>query len=192
MTISILFNRANAQSKGGIEQYSYLNNSGVSAVMPIIHFETRNGWHSEARYNYEELKTFSLYFGKTFSSNGVVSCTATPMAGFLVGNLKGISTAVNIDFECGNFFLSSQPQFVVAMDKINANFFYNWAESGYNIRKWLYAGVTLQHTIAGSGNQIEPGVTLGFNVKKFSFPVYFFNPGREDKYFILGVNWEWD
>jgi len=191
MMIGILCVRGSAQSKGGIEQYNYLNNSGVSAIMPVVHFESKNGWHSEARYNYEELKTFSFYFGKSFSNDGAFSWSATPMIGVAIGNLKGISTAMNLDFEYGNLFLSSQPQFVVAMDKINENFFYNWAELGYNIRKWIYTGITMQQTIAGSGSLTELGVLLGFTIKKFTFPVYFFNPGRRDQYFILGINWEW-
>ena len=191
MIIGILCNQLNAQSKGGIEQYNYLNNSGVSSIMPVVHFETRKGWYSEARYNYEELKTFSFYLGKSFSNDAFFSWSVTPMVGCVIGNLKGVSTAMNLDFECDNIFLSSQPQFVVAMDKVNENFFYNWIDLGYNIRKWIYAGITMQQKIAGSGNQTENGLMVGFNIKRFTFPVYFFNPARQDTYFILGINWEW-
>ena len=192
MTVGILFHYASAQPKGGIEQYNYVNNSGVSTLMPVVHFETKNGWHSEGRYNYEELKTFSFYFGKSFSRDGSIAWTVTPMAGFLVGNLKGLSAALNVNFEYSNIFLASQPQFVVAMDKVNQNFFYNWSELGYNVRKWLFAGVTIQQTITGSASEGEPGLMLGFNAGKFSFPIYFFKLGRQDNYLILGVNWEWN
>ena len=74
----------------------------------------------------------------------------------------------------------------------NENFFYNWSELGYTIRKWIYAGFTMQQTVAGSGNQTEKGIIIGFIIKKFTIPVYFFNPMKPDKYFILGINWEWD
>src|ERR1700730_2411314 len=100
MATGILYNQVNAQSKGGIEQYNYFNNSGMSTIMPIVHFENKKGWYSEVRYNYEELKTFSLYAGKSFSYNGFLSGSDTPMFGVLIGNLKGGSAAINIDIEC--------------------------------------------------------------------------------------------
>ena len=192
MAISFVYGHINAQSKGGIEQYNYFNNAGVSAIMPIVHFEDKKGWHAEARYNYEALKTLSFHFGKSFSHDGLFPWSATPIVGFAVGDLKGVAAGTNLDVEFNNFFLSSQPEFVVAFDNANENFFYNWSELGYTIRKWIYAGFTMQQTVAGSGNQTEKGIIIGFNIKKFTIPVYFFNPMKPDKYFILGINWEWD
>ena len=58
------------QTKGGIEQYNYFNNSGISTLMPIAHLQTNTGWHGEVRYNYEESKTASFYAGKSFSGTG--------------------------------------------------------------------------------------------------------------------------
>jgi hypothetical protein len=192
MATGILYNQVNAQSKGGIEQYNYFNNSGISTIMPVMHIENKTGWHSEVRYNYEEVKTFSLYAGKSFSYSGFLSGSVTPMLGALMGNLKGGSAAVNIDVECKKFFLSSLPEFVVAMDGVNRNFFYNWSELGYNIRNWIYAGISLQQTLTSQDTETQTGVMTGFRIKKFTVPVYFFNPLKQTQYFILGINWEWN
>jgi hypothetical protein len=192
MATGILYNHVNAQSKGGIEQYNYFNNSGMSTIMPVVHIENKTGWHSEIRYNYEELKTFSLYAGKSFSHNGFMSWSITPMVGVLIGNLKGGSAAINIDMEYRKLFLSSLPEFVVTMDGVNRDFFYNWSELGYNIGKWIYAGISLQQTITGTDKETQTGVMTGFRIKKFTFPVYFFNLLKQTQYFILGINWEWN
>src|SRR5205814_2969308 len=121
-----------------------------------------------------------------------LSGSITPMLGAIMGNLKGGSAAVNIDMECKRFFLSSLPEFVVAMDGVNKNFFYNWSELGYNIRNWIYAGVSLQQTITGPDKETQTGVMMGLRVKKFTFPVYFFDPLQQTQYIILGINWEWN
>lgn len=191
MAINLFCDLVDAQSKGGIEQYNYFDNSGISTIMPVVHFENKTGWHFEARYNYEALKTFSFYAGRSFSHNGIFSWTITPMVGFLAGNFKGSSAAINVDIESKNFFLSSLPEFALSMTHTNTNFFYNWSELGYNISKRVYAGITLQQTIGGPGKETEAGVTTGFRIKNFTFPVYLFAPFKQTQYFIVGITWGW-
>lgn len=179
-----------AQTKAGIEQYQYLGRPGENTILPILHFESTKGWYAEARYNYDELQTFSFYAGKSFSGGQNFSWSLTPMLGFAVGNLQAGSTGLNLDLEYQNLFLSAQSQFTVALDKVNTNFFYNWSELGYTVSKNFFAGLTLQFTRQSHVSDIEPGLMAGLEFKNISFPIYVFKPLSPARYFIFGVNYE--
>jgi hypothetical protein len=190
--ITVLFHPLlQAQSKAGIEQYQYLGKSGENTILPILHFEGAKGWYAEARYNYDELKTFSLYVGKSFSGGNDLSWSFTPMIGYAVGNLRAGSLGLNIDLEQAGFFLSAQSQFTVALDKENTNFFYNWSELGYSVTDHFFAGLTMQFTRQSQISDIEPGVLAGIGFKNISFPVYMFSPfSNANRYFVVGMNYE--
>src|SRR5260370_1106210 len=73
-----------------------------------------------------------------------------------------------------------------------SNFFYTWAEIGYQPLKWFFAGLSVQQTqVYNTNNQWEPGIMVGLSFKKWSFPVYAFGPTSDKRYFILGINMEW-
>src|SRR5690242_5954458 len=45
-----------------------------------------NKWHLEGRYNYEDVKTGSVFGGYTFSTKGWLKADFTPMIGVVFGN----------------------------------------------------------------------------------------------------------
>ena len=51
----------------------------------------RNWLHLEARYNYEALKTGSLWLGYNFSLGEKLTLEATPMVGGVFGDITGFS-----------------------------------------------------------------------------------------------------
>lgn len=181
-----------AQGKAGIEQYNYIGAPGESAFVPVVHFETKRGWYTEARYNDDEQNTFSLYSGKRFSREGNTSWSVTPMLGVCLGYLKGSSAGVYFDLEVNNFYFSAETQYTVAFDKVNENYFYNWSETGFSISDHFYTGLTFQFTKYPKENTIDPGIVAGLSFKNISFPVYVFNPfNNGGRYFVLGLNYEY-
>ena len=84
----MFLNKARAQSHGRIEQY-YYTGAGGSTLVPKIFYENNKKWYGEARYNYEELRTFSFIAGKVFSNEDVVSYSFTPVAGVVIGKFNG-------------------------------------------------------------------------------------------------------
>lgn len=180
------------QTAGGIEQYHYVGNQDNTVIVPVVHFQSKKGWYGEARYNYDELNTFSVYGGKTFSWNRAVAFSVTPLLGVSVGQLHALSTGNNIDASYQNFFFSSQSQYTFSTRAREENYFFSWIEAGYQPSNWLYAGLTMQHTrVYKTPHLVEPGILLGFSFKRWSLPLYYFNPLKKDQFFIIGVNWEW-
>lgn len=193
ITWSILMQlNAGAQTKMGFENYNLRNSNEPYLWMPIIHRTGKNGLHTELRYNYEERKTASVYIGKNFSRDSSFSYSVTPMLGLVFGQYNGCSVALNADADYKKFFISVQTQYTAGKNAVSENFFYTWAETGYQPLDWFYAGVSSQLTNVYEENAVlEYGLLVGFNIKKITVPVYVFSPFGNNRNFIVGINIEW-
>ena len=179
-------------SQTGFEQYSFIGQKIGFTCVPIVHVQTQNNWYAEARYNYDEEKTFSLYMGKSFSRTGKhISYSVTPMIGGMLGQFKGGSAALNASLEYKKFFLSSQPQFTAFSGERDRSYLFQWSEVGYELKPWLFAGLSIQQTYYTQSkmNITEPGVLLGVTLGKWILPVYLFNPMSTSRYFVLGITY---
>ncbi|HUQ66403.1 MAG TPA: hypothetical protein VM101_09620 [Flavitalea sp.] len=184
---------APAQSSATVEQYYFTRSARTEALMtPIANFTSSNNWYGEARYNFDELNTFSLYAGKKFSGAGNVSWQATPLVGGLMGQMTGGSVGVNIDIDYRKLFVATQSQYSFSLENNRDKYFFNWSEVGYNATSWLYAGLAVQQTnIFKTIGKLEPGYMVGFSIRNWTIPLYAFNTTGDERYFVLGLNWKW-
>lgn len=180
-----------AQAKSGVENYSQLSHGKEYTWMPILHYQSATGIYGEFRYNYEDIRTASVYFGKTFSSSGSkIDYSIIPMVGFSAGSFKGISLAVNAELEWKNLYFSSQMQYSNSWNDASQNFYFNWSETGYNISDAFYAGFAAQYTVQDAEKDFQPGLLTGLNIGNVSIPLYFFSPFSRNQFVILGLNYE--
>ncbi len=181
-----------AQSEGGIEQYHYFGGNGANSIVPVIHLQSKRGWYGEARYNYDEINTFSLLGGKTFSGYNKLNWSITPLLGISFGEMNGYITGVNFSIEKNKYFFNTQSQYTIAATSNYTNYFFTWSEWGYQPLKWLYGGFTIQYTqVVNEAALVEPGLLLGITIHKLTFPMYIFNTLSNNRFLVLGVNWEW-
>jgi hypothetical protein len=182
---------AGAQSKWVYEQYNYIKQPDAAVFVPMVHFETNDNWYAELRYNYEDVKTLSLFAGKTLTGGETFEYTVTPMAGYSAGIFTGVSLAVNAEAAWKKFYISAQSQYSIATRKNATDFFFNWSELGYAVSDRLFTGVAMQYTRQEDQADFEPGFLAGLSFKNISFPFYVFSPFRPDRYFVLGMNYEY-
>lgn len=180
-----------AQSKWGFENYHYLGLPGTGAVVPMVHLETKNKWYAGLRYNYEADQTLSAFGGKIFETGKKLRGKWTPVCGFSAGNFTGITLAMNAEMEWKQLYFSSQTQQSMATDEISDDFFFTWSEIGYNISRHVFSGLAIQYTIQTSRQNFEPGIVAGIGLKHFSFPCYVFSPLSRNRYFVLGLVYEY-
>ena len=185
---------AHSQASGGVEHYYFTRSAESAALMtPIAHITSANNWYGEARYNYDEVNTFSLYAGHTFSGNGNLSWQATPLIGGLMGEMTGGSLGMHFGMDFRKMFFSSQSQYSFSLENGTDRYFFSWSELGYEATKWLYAGVAVQQTnLYRVKGRLEPGCMVGFSIRNWTIPLYAFNASGEERYFVLGVNWQWE
>lgn len=142
--------------------------------------------HLEARYNYEDLNTFSAWFGYNFNGGKKFQYTVTPMAGGLVGNTSGIATGLELDFYFFGFNFNSATEYVFDLQDKENDYFYNWTDFTYTPIDWLWFGVSTQRTRLYQNNrEFQYGPMLGGGYSWFGLSAYWYNPFSDDPYFVL-------
>jgi hypothetical protein len=166
---------------------TYLVQNGRDYANPILVAD--RGWlHLEARYNYEAIKTGSLWLGYNFSFGKKLAFEATPMFGGVFGDITGIAPGytISISYEPIEFFTQGE-YFFDAGDR-SENFFYSWSELSCSPVTWFRAGIVIDRTRAlGSNFDIRRGPLVGFRYKKIDFTTYWLSPGSRDSTFIFAV-----
>jgi hypothetical protein len=183
---------ATAQSTKTVENYNILNPGKEYIWMPVVHYKGSKNFYAEARYNYEDINTASVYGGKSFTGGKKMSFSITPMAGLVFGKYKGVSAGLNSEADYGGLNFSSQLQYTINTKNKMENFFYNWVEISHSFLKKMYAGISLQQTILyKNGVTTAPGILLGFSSGNITVPLYLFNPASKQKSAVLGLIVEW-
>jgi hypothetical protein len=180
------------QKEMGMEQYYYWQKQTTSTIVPKLYYQTKKNWYAEMRYNYEELQSASIHFGKKIKIASLPELNITPVAGVVFGNLNGWSAGTVLELSMNKFSFSSEPQYVCSFKKDEECYFYSWSEIVYDFSSFAYAGAALQHTKWHNSEMLlEPGVVAGFTVKNFTLPIYIFSPFTAGRNFVLGINWHW-
>ena len=152
-------------------------------------FTADHDWlHLEARYNYEALKTGSLWLGYNFSFGKELGLEATPMIGGVFGNSTGIAPgyAISITYKAIEFF--TQGEYFVDAGTHAENFFYTWSELSCAPARWFKVGLVVDRTKAlGSNAEIRRGPLVGFKYKDVDLTTYWLSPGSRDATFIFAI-----
>jgi len=130
----------------------------------------------------------SLYLGKTFKKKALISYSITPLAGLVTGRFNGGSVGANVALDYKKISFSSQSQYTFSIENRATNFTYSWSDLTYQFKGWAAAGASLQQT----RGQFEKGILVKGVYKNLSMPLYVFNPTSPERYFVVGLNLEWD
>ncbi len=190
--LSGLSHEANLQAQGGVEQYYYMGERRALTFIPIAYYQTSSNWYIEGRYNFEALKTFSVYAGKTFEKEAALSYSASPVAGVVMGRFNGGSVGGNLEVDYKRFFFSSQLQYTFSMEDKTENFIYSWSDLSYQVLNNISGGFSVQQTnLYAVKYKLEKGIFLKALLGNWSFPLYVFSPFTKERYFVLGLNLDW-
>ncbi|MGH9868571.1 MAG: hypothetical protein ACREAA_10465 [Candidatus Polarisedimenticolia bacterium] len=154
-------------------------------VLPIV-TARRDGLHLEARYNYEDRYTGSLFGGWTFEGGSTLEWEAIPMVGAVVGAIDGIAPGLTLTLSWKQVSLYSENEYVFVLADHTENFYYNWSELTWDPLDWLSAGVATQRTrVYETDRDIQRGLMVRFTWSRYSATGYWFNPGGDDHFGIL-------
>jgi hypothetical protein len=171
--------------------YGYIVPDDRSYFSPVFTADRR--WlHLEARYNYENFQTGSLWAGYNFTiSAHKLVFNITPMIGGVFGDTSGIAPGYEMSVTCGPFELSSEGEQLFTIKSRANDFFYSWNELVYSPTDWIHAGLVAQTTRAyQTPLDIQRGVLLGFARKKVDFTTYVFNFGWTDPTVVMGLSYK--
>jgi hypothetical protein len=154
-------------------------------------FTADRGWlHLEARYNYENLKTGSVWIGYNFSGGKKLEWEFTPMLGGVFGNTTGLAPGYKLSLTYWKLEFSSEGEFVYDTGNSEDNFTYNWSELSFSPVEWFRFGLVGQRTrVYQTDVDIQRGLLVGFSYKKMNVTTYVFNldQGKPTWVFSVGV-----
>lgn len=167
--------------------YGYIIPHDQSYFSPT--FRADRKWaHLEARYNYEDRKTGSLWFGYNVSFGEKLVLEATPMVGTIVGNTTGVAPGYLFTLSYKRLSLYSEGEFVFNTKGTTDNFFYAWNELTYTPTDWFRAGLVSQRTRAyQTPLDVQRGFFAGISHKKMDVTTYVFDAGWTDPTVVLAI-----
>lgn len=148
----------------------------------------RDWLHLEARYNYESIKTGSIWAGYNFSFGKTFAVEATPMLGGVFGDITGVAPGYTISITYSQIEFFTQGEYFFDAGTSAGDFFYSWSELSCAPASWFRAGVVIDRTKAlGSDFEVRRGPLIGFKYKKTDFTTYWLSPGSKDATFVFAV-----
>lgn len=178
---------------GGVEWsfsaavYTYLLPEEGNYAQPTVTAD-RSWLHLEARLNYEDLRTGSLWGGYNFAGGETVEWELTPMIGGVFGNTSGVAPGYKGAVNWRKLGFSSEGEYVFDTTDSSESFFYNWSELTVSPHDWWRVGLVTQRTRAyASDREIQRGLLAGFSFRSVDTAVYVFNPDDGKPIAVLAV-----
>ena len=168
---------------------TYLIPDDQSYVSPSF-MADRKWLHLEARYNYENLRTGSLWFGRNFSFGNQLTLDVTPMIGGVFGRSAGVAPGYRAALSYKGLSLDTEGEYFFDGRDRTGNFFYTWSEFSYSPVDWLRIGAIIQRTKAyQTPLSVQRGVLAGFSYKNLDVTAYVLNFGWTDPTTVFAVGY---
>jgi hypothetical protein len=170
--------------------YTYIVPDSRDYVQPTITAD--RGWlHLEARYNYEDRETASVWVGYNYHVGEKLSLDITPMVGGVFGNTTGIAPALRASLKWWRLVLYGEGEYVFNTRERADSFFYLWSELTVSPVDWLRVGLVAQRTrVYESERDINRGFLVGLSYKKVEVAGHVFNPDLSKPTYVISVRVE--
>ena len=171
---------------GTASLFTYVVPDDDNYVQPTLAVD-RDWLHLEARFNYEDLDTGSVWIGRNFAIGESVALEFTPMAGAVFGNTNGGAIGYAGSITWRSLDLSSETEYVFASEK-DHSFLYTWSELGWSPTSWLRAGLAVQRTRAHKSEfDIQRGFFAAVTHQRWELSTYVFDPNADTPTVVIGV-----
>jgi hypothetical protein len=167
--------------------YTYVVPDDREYVQPTLTVD--RGWlHLEARYNYEDLDTGSVWIGYNLSAGDEFWVTFTPMVGGVFGNTTGVAPGCRLDVGWWKLELYSELEYLFDTGDSSGDFLYSWSELTLAPTEWFRFGYVAQRTRTyDTGLEIQRGPLVGFSFKRLDLTTIVFNPEEDRPTWVLAV-----
>jgi len=167
-----------------VSAYTYIVPDSREYVQPT--FAADRGWlHLEARYNYEDLETGSVWLGYNFGGGDQLAWEFTPMLGGVFGHTTGMAPGYKGTLSWWKLELYTEGEYVFDTGDSSDNFFYTWSELALAPVDWFRFGLVVQRTkLYETGFDIQRGFLVGFSFKRVDLTTYVFNPADQPTFVV--------
>lgn len=178
--------KARAEWEYSAQVYAYRIREDRDYLQPT--FTADREWlHLEARYNYEDHDTGSVWMGVSFSIGDKLKLEATPMFGVVVGQTAGIAPGLKATLTWWKLELYTEYEYVINTGQHEDSFSYTWTELVIYPWEWLAVGGVVQRTkVYETDFDSQRGFLARLFFDRFEITLAYFNP-TEDPVYVLGL-----
>ncbi len=171
----------------GLAAYSYSVPENRDYLQPTLTAD--RGWlHLEARYNYEDLDTGSLWFGANLAWGDALRLELTPMVGAVLGQTDGVAPGYRGTLSWWQLQLYSEGEYLFDTEDASASYFYTWSELTIAPTEHLRVGYSVQRTkVYETDFDIQRGFVVGIGVENVDLSLYVFNPDESRPTVLFGI-----
>ena len=163
----------------GASAYAYFIPDEDDYIQPTLRAD-RDRLHLEARYNYEDLHTASMWIGWNLRAGNSVALEFTPIAGVVFGNTRGFAPGYEGSLGWRALELYSESEYVFDLDEDADSYFYSWSQLTVAPVEWVELGLVVQRTRAyESERELQRGLLLGVSHGGGSLSAIVFNPDED-------------
>lgn len=156
--------------------------------LPVLRMD-KNRLHLEARYNYEDLETFSGWVGYNFKGGNKIEYVITPMIGGVVGLSNGLAPGLEFTLSYKSVELYSEAEYLFDSKTAENNFFYVWTDLMWSPKEWLWVGLSGQRTrLYQTDLEIQRGLLAGVALKNWELTGYLYNVGFDDPFALVTLS----
>ncbi len=181
---------SNVLFSSSIYYYSFKGES--DNIIPIVYADYKS-MHFEARYNYEDKNTASVFGGYRFEAGNKLEAGITPMAGLVFGNTNAFSPGLEIDLTFLKFDFYSESEWLIDFESRENNYLYTWTELAFNPNDNIRTGLSSNRTkVYQSEREIQHGVFMEYSIKRLTAGLHYFNPLADDYFFVASLSFEFN
>jgi hypothetical protein len=171
--------------------YGYVVPDDTNYAQPA--FTADRDWlHLEARYNYEDRETGSLWVGCNLAGGRALEWELTPMLGAVFGNTDGIAPGYRASLTWRVIEFYSEGEYVFDAAESSDSFFYNWSELALAPAEWFRVGLVTQRTrVYEAERDIERGLLVGASYKGLDVTTYVFDPDVDEPTVVVALAVAW-
>jgi len=172
----------------------YLDPEESTQFVPTV-FADHGALHLEARYNYEDFDTGSLFAGWAFRHGGTDDyLKLTPMAGVFVGRSNGVAPGLEIEARWWRLAYWFESEYTFNVEDSSEDFFYTWSELNLYVAPFVWVGGSLQRLkLVDTPREVDVGPMIGFGnvgTPHVSLSLYGYGLGTSSRWFLATVGVE--
>lgn len=174
---------------GSATLFTYLIPGAGNYGQPTVALD-RKALHVEGRYNYEALRTGSLWAGYNFEGGSAVTWTFTPMVGGAFGAVGGVAPGYTGSIAWRKLDFYSEGEYLFDLGTPADSFLYNWSELAVAPVPWLRAGLVTQRTrVRATAREIQRGPFVGLTHGRFDVGAYMLDTADQSPSVVLSFGW---
>lgn len=190
LTVGAVAHSAEPKWDFSVAAFTYFVPEDSDYVQPTVTAD-REWLHLEARFQYEDRDTGSVWVGYNLSAGERVSFEFTPMLGAVFGHTTGIAPGYRVSLGWRWLELYSEGEYVFDTGDRDDSYFYAWSEWTVSPVDWFRAGLVGQRTrVYERPREIQRGILVGFRVKSAEVTAHVFNPDDGKPRYVLSVSVE--